>query len=39
MTIIFLLNLDEKEYPKYLAKLFYLKTGEKLPLKFDFIQQ
>ena len=28
----FLLNLDEKEYPKYLAKLFYLKTGEKLPL-------
>ncbi len=28
----FLINLDEKEYPKYLAKLFYLKTGEKLPL-------
>ena len=27
-----LLNLDEKEYSKYLAKLFYLKTGEKLPL-------
>ena len=35
----FLLNLDEKEYPKYLAKLFYLKTGEKLPLKFDFKQR
>ena len=32
----FLKNLDEKEYPKYLAKLFYLNTGEKLPLKFDF---
>ena len=28
----FLLNLDESEYPKYLAKIFYLKTGEKLPL-------
>ena len=28
----FLLNLDEKEYPKYLAKVFYLNTGEKLPL-------
>ena len=28
----FLQNLDEKEYPKYLAKLFYLNTGEKLPL-------
>ena len=32
----FLKNLDEKEYPRYLAKLFYLNTGEKLPLKFDF---
>ena len=28
----FLQNLDEKEYPRYLAKLFYLNTGEKLPL-------
>ncbi len=28
----FLLNLEESEYPRYLAKLFYLKTGEKLPL-------
>lgn len=28
----FLHNLDKSEYPKYLAKLFYLKTGEKLPL-------
>ncbi len=25
----FLLNLEKKEYPKYLAKLFYFKTGEK----------
>ena len=32
----FLLNLDESEYPKYLAKVFNYKTGEKLPLKFDF---
>ena len=32
----FLQNLDEKEYPKYLAKLFKLNTGEKLPLKWDF---
>ena len=32
----FLKNLDEKEYPLYLAKLFYLNTGEKLPLKYDF---
>ena len=32
----FLKNLDESEYPKYLAKLFYINTGEKLPLKFDF---
>ena len=28
----FLQDLDESDYPKYLAKLFYLKTGEKLPL-------
>ena len=28
----FLQNLEEKEYPKYLAKLFYTRTGEKLPL-------
>ena len=28
----FLLNLEESEYPRYLAKLFYLKTGEELPL-------
>ena len=28
----FLLDLDEKEYTKYLAKIFYLNTGEKLPL-------
>ena len=32
----FLKNLDEKEYPRYLAKLFYINTGEKLPLKYDF---
>ena len=32
----FLKNLDEREYPRYLAKLFYLNTGEKLPLKYDF---
>ena len=32
----FLKNLDKKEYPKYLAKLLYIHTGEKLPLKFDF---
>ena len=32
----FLLNLDESEYPKYLAKIFNCRTGEKLPLKFDF---
>ena len=31
-----LLHLDKKEYPLYLAKLFYMKTDEKLPLKFDF---
>ncbi len=28
----FLLNLEESEYPSYLAKLFKLKTGEELPL-------
>ncbi len=32
----FLQNLDEKEYPNYLAKLFKLNTGENLPLKYDF---
>ena len=32
----FFKNLDEKEYPRYLAKLFYMNTGEKLPLKYDF---
>ena len=29
----FLQNLPESEYPKYLAKLFYLNTGEILPLR------
>ncbi len=28
----FLPTLEEREYPKYLAKLFYIKTGEELPL-------
>ncbi len=32
----FLQNLDKKEYPKYLAKIFKYRTGEKLPLKYDF---
>ena len=32
----FLKNLDEKEYPHYLAKLFLLNTGENLPLKYIF---
>ena len=32
----FLQNLEKREYPKYLAKIFYYKTGEKLPLKYDF---
>ena len=32
----FLRNLDEKEYPRYLSKLFKLNTGENLPLKWDF---
>ncbi len=31
----FLYNLPESEYPKYLAKIFNYRTGEKLPLKFD----
>ena len=35
----FLQNLDEKEYPKYLAKLFYLNTGEKLPLRHGVIDK
>ncbi len=29
----FLISLDEKEYPKYLAKGFYQQTGEELDLK------
>ena len=29
----FLQNLQEKEYPMYLARLFYLNTGEELPLR------
>ena len=29
----FLLDLEESEYPKYLAKIFKLKTGEDLPLR------
>ena len=32
----FLYNLNKSEYPKYLAKLFKLNTGEDLPLKYDF---
>ena len=32
----FLLNLEEIEYPKYLAKMFKLRTGETLPLCFEF---
>ena len=28
----FLLNLPKKEYPKYLEKIFYFNTGEKLTL-------
>ncbi len=32
----FLYNLPESEYPKYLAKIFNYRTGEKLPLRFDF---
>ena len=29
-------TLPESEYPKYLAKIFNYRTGEKLPLCFDF---
>lgn len=29
----FLINLDEREYPKYLKKMFYNMTGKKLNLK------
>ena len=32
----FLYNLPQSEYPKYLAKIFNYRTGEKLPLKWDF---
>ena len=32
----FLKNLDEKEYPLYLAKCFKINTGEKLPLEWSF---
>ena len=32
----FLYNLPKSEYPKYLAKIFNYRTGEKLPLKWDF---
>ena len=35
----FLQNLPESEYPKYLAKLFYLNTGEKLPLSYAVIDK
>ena len=35
----FLYNLPEREYPKYLAKIFNYRTGEKLPLKWDFKNQ
>ena len=35
----FLQNLPESEYPKYLAKLFYLNTGEKLPLSHGVIDK
>ena len=35
----FLYNLPESEYPKYLAKIFNYRTGEKLPLKWDFKNQ
>ena len=35
----FLLNLEESEYLKYLAKLFKLNTGEKLPLKHGVIDK
>ena len=32
----FLLNLDEKEYSKYLAKIYEVRTDKKLPLCFDW---
>ena len=32
----FLYNLPESEYPKYLAKIFNYRTGENLPLKYDY---
>ena len=32
----FLLNLEESKYPKCLAKIFNYRTGEKLPLMFNF---
>ena len=35
----FLQNLDEREYPRYLAKLFYLNTGERLPLRHGIIDK
>ena len=35
----FLQNLPEGEYPRYLAKLFYLNTGEKLPLRHGVIDK
>ena len=35
----FLQNLPESEYPKYLAKLFYLNTGERLPLRHGVIDK
>ena len=34
----FLQNLDESEYPKYLAEIFKYRTGENLPLHFSFIK-
>ena len=32
----FLINLDKSEYPKYLKKIYKLRTDEDLPLKWDF---
>ena len=32
-------NLEEKKYPLYLAKLFYLNTGERLPLRHGVIDK
>ena len=31
----FLLSLKESEYPKYLAKIYELRTDKKLPLQFS----